>query len=65
MPADPLRFPYRNELNMPVVGLEAEFRVFIDEQEITFESALPHDSTDSKMLNSRRRIRKVLLLSQD
>ena len=30
MPADPLRFPYRNELRLPVIGLEAEFRVFID-----------------------------------
>ena len=35
MPAsDPLRFPYRNELDLPVVGLEAEFRVFIDEKEV-------------------------------
>src|SRR5688500_15093291 len=30
MPADPLRFPYRNELLLPVIGLEAEFRVFVD-----------------------------------
>jgi hypothetical protein len=37
MPADPLRFPYRNELNMPVVGLEAEFRVFVDGVEIVPE----------------------------
>jgi hypothetical protein len=37
MPADPLRFPYRNELRFPVIGLEAEFRVFIDEQEIVPE----------------------------
>ena len=28
---DPLRFPYKNELLMPVVGLEAEFEVFVDE----------------------------------
>jgi hypothetical protein len=34
MPADPLRFPYRNELRMPVIGLEAEFKVFIDGEEI-------------------------------
>jgi hypothetical protein len=32
--SDPLRFPYRNELDLPVVGLEAEFRVFIDEKEV-------------------------------
>lgn len=31
---DPLRFPYRSELRMPVIGLEAEFRVFIDEREV-------------------------------
>lgn len=37
MPVDPLRFPYRNELVMPVVGLEAEFRVFVDEVEIVPE----------------------------
>lgn len=37
MPADPLRFPYRDELLLPVVGLEAEFRVFIDGQEIVPE----------------------------
>src|SRR5687768_5412446 len=27
---DPLRFPYCNELLLPVVSLEAEFKVFID-----------------------------------
>lgn len=37
MAADPIRFPYRNELSMPVVGLEAEFRVFVDEQEVVPE----------------------------
>ncbi len=37
MPADPLRFPYRNELRFPVIGLEAEFRVFIDGREIVPE----------------------------
>lgn len=35
--SDPLRFPYRNELLMPVIGLESEFRVFVDEQEIVPE----------------------------
>jgi hypothetical protein len=35
MPAsDPLRFPYRNELRLPVIGLEAEFKVFVDDVEI-------------------------------
>jgi hypothetical protein len=34
---DPLRFPYRNELLLPVIGLEAEFRVFVDGQETTPE----------------------------
>ncbi|HUR83661.1 MAG TPA: hypothetical protein VM733_23100 [Thermoanaerobaculia bacterium] len=35
--SDPLRFPYRNELNMPVVGLEAEFRVYVDGEAIVPE----------------------------
>lgn len=30
-------FPYRNELEMPVIGLESEFKVFIDEKEVTPE----------------------------
>ncbi|MEA2488246.1 MAG: hypothetical protein QOH21_38, partial [Acidobacteriota bacterium] len=30
MPQDPVRFPYRNELDLPVIGLEAEFQVFVD-----------------------------------
>ncbi len=34
---DPLRFPYRNELDMPVVGLEAEFRVFVDGEPVVPE----------------------------
>lgn len=34
---DPLRFPYRNELLLPVIGLEAEFKVFVDEQEVAPE----------------------------
>jgi hypothetical protein len=37
MPVDPLRFPYRNELRLPVIGLEAEFQVFVDEQEVVPE----------------------------
>lgn len=37
MPLEP-RFPYRNELRMPVIGLEAEFRVFVDEREIEPET---------------------------
>ena len=36
MTNDP-RFPYRNELEMPVIGLESEFKVFIDDQEVTPE----------------------------
>ncbi len=36
-PNDPLRFPYRNELRMPVIGLEAEFKVHIDDREIVPE----------------------------
>lgn len=36
-PIDPLRFPYRNELRMPVIGLEAEFKVHIDGQEVVPE----------------------------
>src|SRR5688500_11445824 len=32
------RFPYRNELEMPVIGLEAEFKVFIDDEETTPEA---------------------------
>jgi hypothetical protein len=37
MSTDPLRFPYRNELDLPVIGLEAEFKVFIDGQEVVPE----------------------------
>ncbi|HEY0371429.1 MAG TPA: hypothetical protein VGD79_05485 [Thermoanaerobaculia bacterium] len=37
MATDPLRFPYRNELQFPVIGLEAEFRVFIDDVEVVPE----------------------------
>ena len=37
MPTDPLRFPYRNELLFPVIGLEAEFRVFVDGSEVVPE----------------------------
>jgi hypothetical protein len=30
MSQDPLRFPYRNELALPVIGLEAEFQTIVD-----------------------------------
>ena len=33
MPVYDERFPYTTELEMPVIGLEAEFKVFIDDQE--------------------------------
>src|SRR5688572_9246128 len=38
MSDDSLRFPYCNELRMPVIGLEAEFKVFVDEREIEPET---------------------------
>ncbi|MEO8035076.1 MAG: hypothetical protein ABI837_11645 [Acidobacteriota bacterium] len=28
------RFPYRNELEMPVIGLESEFKTFVDDVEV-------------------------------
>lgn len=31
------RFPYRNELDMPVIGLEAEFKTFVDDVEVVPE----------------------------
>jgi hypothetical protein len=37
MPNHDQRFPYKNELEMPVIGLEAEFRVFVDDVETTPE----------------------------
>jgi hypothetical protein len=37
MSQDPFRFPYRNELAFPVIGLEAEFKVFVDEREVAPE----------------------------
>jgi hypothetical protein len=37
MSSDPLRFPYRNELDFPVIGLEAEFKVYVDEQAVVPE----------------------------
>lgn len=38
MPAsNDLLFPYTSELEMPVIGLEAEFKVFIDEKEVAPE----------------------------
>ena len=33
MPTYDKRFPYTTELEMPVIGLEAEFKVFIDDLE--------------------------------
>jgi hypothetical protein len=30
MPDESLRFPYRHELSMPVIGLEAEFKPYVD-----------------------------------
>jgi hypothetical protein len=38
MPEDPLRFPYRTELEMPVIGLEAEFKVYVDERNVEPET---------------------------
>jgi hypothetical protein len=38
MPTYDERFPYTSELEMPVIGLEAEFKVFIDDEE-----AIPED----------------------
>jgi len=37
-PSTPLRFPYRHELRLPVIGLEAEFKVFVDEEEVAPET---------------------------
>ena len=34
MPLYDERFPYTNELEMPVIGLESEFKVFIDDEEV-------------------------------
>ena len=34
--SDP-RFPYRTELDRPVIGLESEFKVFVDDVEVTPE----------------------------
>jgi hypothetical protein len=31
------RFPYRTELDLPVIGIEAEFKVYLDEAEVTPE----------------------------
>ena len=38
MAEESVRFPYRNELRMPVIGLEAEFKVFVDDREIEPET---------------------------
>jgi hypothetical protein len=37
MPVYDERFPYTSELQMPVIGLESEFKVFIDDKEVTPE----------------------------
>ena len=37
MPIHDPRFPYRNELEMPVIGMEAEFKVFLDDEAVTPE----------------------------
>ncbi|HUJ15548.1 MAG TPA: hypothetical protein VL284_17310 [Thermoanaerobaculia bacterium] len=37
MPAYDERFPYTTELQMPVIGLESEFKVFIDDEEVAPE----------------------------
>ncbi|HET7711318.1 MAG TPA: hypothetical protein VFL80_05260 [Thermoanaerobaculia bacterium] len=34
MTAHDPRFPYRNELAMPVIGIEAEFKAFVDDAEV-------------------------------
>ena len=31
------RFPYRSELEMPVIGLESEFKVFVDDEVVAPE----------------------------
>jgi hypothetical protein len=36
-PSEALRFPYRSELAMPVIGLESEFKVFADGVEVVPE----------------------------
>ena len=38
MPDESLRFPYRNELRMPVIGLEAEFKVFVEDENVEPET---------------------------
>src|ERR1043166_340657 len=38
MPTYDERFPYTSELEMPVIGLEAEFKVFIDDEEVAPEA---------------------------
>ena len=34
----PIRFPYRNELLLPVIGLEAEVKPFVDGEEVEPEA---------------------------
>jgi hypothetical protein len=37
MPTNDAPFPYKDQLEMPVIGLEAEFKVFVDDEERTPE----------------------------
>jgi hypothetical protein len=37
MPQSPTRFPYTSELELPVIGLESEFKVFLDDEEVVPE----------------------------
>jgi hypothetical protein len=54
---DPLRFPYKNELLLPVIGLEAEFKVFVDDVEIVPEDywRTPSAFIDRPMLQRSRK----------
>ena len=35
--SDPRKFPYKSELALPVIGLESEFKVFVDGVEVVPE----------------------------
>jgi hypothetical protein len=56
-PASSLRFPYRHELRMPVIGLEAEFKVHVDGQEVTPEELwrTPSGFIDQRLLRRSRK----------
>lgn len=56
-----MSFPYRAQLEMPVIGMEAEFRVFVDGREVTPEE---HWRTPSAFIERPllRRTRKSLQL---